>query len=124
MNSADFYRSRGGIVQHNYSRALNKHRARDGCVIAIDLGNLIEQRVGDGYVNGTAMCKAHGKLMGNYHATASAKAFAKSLAATIGIPIVGLTISKPGGTEAGGGTWVHPTIAIHLAMWCSPDFAV
>ena len=31
---------------------------------------------------------------------------------------------KVGGSEAGGGTWIHPQAAIHLAMWISPKFAV
>ncbi len=39
------------------------------------LGALIEQRVGDGYVNGTAMCKARGKLLGHYLENAATKSF-------------------------------------------------
>ena len=35
-----------------------------------------------------------------------------------------LTIQITGGPNEGRGTWVHPDVAIHLAQWCSPKFAV
>jgi len=36
----------------------------------------------------------------------------------------GLIISNRGGFDVGGGTWLHPKLAIALAQWCSPTFAL
>jgi KilA-N domain len=35
-----------------------------------------------------------------------------------------LVIVKKGSVENGGGTWLHPKLAIDFARWLSPDFAV
>jgi hypothetical protein len=39
----------------------------------------------------------------------------------MGIPIVKIIEVKSGRY---GGTWIHPKVAIHLAIWCDPNFAV
>jgi len=75
----------------------------------------IEQRASDGYINATAMCKAAGKLMGDYLRLESSKAFLQALANDMGIPISKLIQSVRGGLEHLQGTWVHPQAAIHLA---------
>ena len=38
-------------------------------------GNLINQRLMDGYINATALCQASGKQIGHYFELASTKAF-------------------------------------------------
>jgi KilA-N domain len=35
-----------------------------------------------------------------------------------------LVVSKRGSPENGGGTWLHPDLAVQLAQWCSPAFAI
>lgn len=89
---------------------------------------IIQQRANDGYINATAMCKAAGKLWGHYRANKTTDEFLDALSASIGIPIddmlQGLIQSKSGSPENGGGTWVHPQVAVHLAQWLSADFAV
>lgn len=84
-------------------------------------GVRIGQRVTDGYLDATAMCRAHGKLFAHYRQTQQTEAFLEALAETIAIPIVDLVQSTEG---RGGGTWVHPQVAVNLAQWCSPKFAV
>jgi hypothetical protein len=42
-------------------------------------GQLIRQRVSDGYLYATDMCKANGKLYGNYIDTNPTRAFLKEL---------------------------------------------
>jgi hypothetical protein len=42
----------------------------------------------------------------------------------MGFPISGLIVTLKGGRPEEQGTWVHPDVAIHLAQWCSPKFAV
>lgn len=89
---------------------------------------VIQQRVSDGYINATAMCKAAGKRWNDYFRLDSTGEFLHELSATTGIPALeqnqGLVQTKQGSPENGGGTWVHPQVAIHLAQWLSAVFAV
>ena len=84
-------------------------------------GMAIGQRRTDGYLNATAMCNANKKRWPDYWRNDATKEFVKALAATVGIPTVELVQTREGSK---GGTWVHPQIAVHLAQWCSPEFAV
>lgn len=85
---------------------------------------IIYQRVRDGYVNATAMCSAAGKLFGHYNEVKTNQAFFVELSADIGITISELIQVVKGGDSKLQGTWVHPQVAIHLAQWLSPAFAV
>lgn len=85
---------------------------------------VVTQRVTDGYFNATAMCKASGKLIGDYLRLSATKAFLNELSSDMGIPISGLVQSIKGGDPHLQGTWVHPQVAINLAQWLSPKFAV
>ena len=85
---------------------------------------LVHQRAIDGYFNATAMCKAAGKLFGHYYENRRTKEFLVALEADIGIPISELVQQVKGGVPELQGTWVHPYVAINLAMWLSPEFAV
>ena len=87
-------------------------------------GEVISQRVTDGYVNATAMCRAAGKLFGHYHANKQTDEFLLALERSIGIPIDLLITRVAAGPNEFRGTWVHPKVAIHLAQWLSPRFAV
>ena len=70
------------------------------------------------------MCRASGRLMGDYLRLVSTKAFLNELTADMGIPISELIQVIKGGQPHLQGTWVHPQVAIHLAQWLSPKFAV
>jgi len=85
---------------------------------------IIHQRVKDGYVDATAMCKAAAKLWADYNRLATTGLYLQALSADMGIPISELVQSIRGGSPALQGTWVHPQVAIHLAQWLSPEFAV
>lgn len=87
-------------------------------------GGLVCQRPSDGYINATAMCQATGKRWNHYASNEGTKAFIAALAADTGIPASVLVQSLSGGTPELQGTWVHPQVAINLATWCSPIFAV
>jgi hypothetical protein len=86
--------------------------------------NLIEQRINDGYINATALCKAANKKWDHYNTNQQTKDFLDELSSTTGIPVIELVQSKQGPMANGGGTWVHPQASIHLAQWASPKFAV
>lgn len=81
-------------------------------------------RRADGYVNATAMCKANGKHLPHYMANDRTEAYIAALAPVVGIPTTALVESKQGGTPSLQGTWVHPRLAVDLARWISPAFAV
>lgn len=90
-------------------------------------GTLISQRQADGYVNATAMCKANGKLWKNYHQNDRTQAYIAALAGVAGIPATGndgVVQTAKGGRPEIQGTWIHPRLAIDLARWISPEFAV
>ncbi len=84
---------------------------------------LVQQRSSDGYLNATAMCQAVGKRFSHYMENSSTAAYLDELAADVGIPTSQLIQVLKGGSGPQG-TWVHPDVAIHLAQWLSPKFAV
>lgn len=109
-------------------------------------GISIEQRVKDGFINGTAMCTAHNKKINDWFRNQDTLELFLTLAVDLdpnfkdensrnldlsrlsatkyGKMFPNLVISKSGSPETGGGTWLHPTLAIQLAQWCSPRFAI
>ncbi|MFG1206300.1 KilA-N domain-containing protein [Xanthobacter flavus] len=87
-------------------------------------GFIIHQRPKDGYINATAMCQAADKEWKHYNENKTHKAFFSVLATEVGIPTSELIQTLRGGHPHLQGTWVHPRVAIHLAQWLSPEFAV
>jgi hypothetical protein len=85
---------------------------------------IIQQRVKDGYINATEMCKAASRPWSRYWEARPSKDFAAALSSDLGISITELIQSVTGGNPKLQGTWVHPQVAIHLAQWLSPEFAV
>lgn len=83
-------------------------------------GVTIRARESDKFVNATALCKARGKRWAEYDRVPAHHEFREAVARKVGIPTFKMVEKRPGN---GGGTWVHPEIAIHLCMWISPDFA-
>lgn len=90
-------------------------------------GTAITRRQADGYVNATAMCKVGGKRWPDYMRLNQSQAYITALTAVVQIPTTGQTgliQSIWGGTPDLQGTWIHPRLAIDLARWISPAFAV
>lgn len=106
----------------------------------------VEQRAVDGFINGTAMAVAHGKKINDWFRNGLTLKLFEALALDLNLEIKEensrnldavklsaskyknlfpeLIFAKQGSPEAGGGTWVHPDLAIQLAQWCSPRFAI
>jgi hypothetical protein len=84
-------------------------------------GTPISRRVTDGYVNATAMCKANNKQWSKYRESDRCQTYLDALAETSEIRMFDLIESRQG---QGGGTWVHPQVAVDLARWISAPFAV
>ncbi|HYX19180.1 MAG TPA: KilA-N domain-containing protein [Nostoc sp.] len=104
-------------------------------------GIAVEQRVVDGFINATAMAVAHGKDISEWLALEMILRLVTALAKKLGVdPIPGkvgnsvytrvsatyptIVIVKRGSPENGGGTWVHPKLAVHVGQWCSEEFAL
>jgi hypothetical protein len=85
------------------------------------------QRRADGYINATAMAKAAGRHLPHYMANARSNEYLQELSAVVGIPTTGpcgLVRTIQGGRPDLQGTWVHPRLAVDIARWASPAFAV
>ncbi len=87
----------------------------------------IHRSAADGYVNATAMCQAGQRRWNHYQANDRTQSYIAALAAVTGFPatgIGGLIRSIQGGRPELQGTWIHPRLAVDLARWISPAFAV
>ena len=83
------------------------------------------QRESDGYLNATRMCQAYRRRWYDYIRTNETRAYIDALASETHIPASLLIQSKRGNSKQfTQGTWVHPKLAIHLAQWLNPHFAV
>jgi hypothetical protein len=87
-------------------------------------GHAIQRRQVDGYVNATAMCKANGKHLPHYLANGRTSEYLQALSGSVGIPTDLLKVSIGNGPNHLRGTWIHPRMAVDLARWISPSFAV
>jgi hypothetical protein len=76
------------------------------------------------YVNATAMCKAAGKRWNNYWRNQTTQDYLAALAAKMQIRADLLVLKQTTGPNEERGTWVHRRVALHLARWCSAEFAV
>lgn len=87
-------------------------------------GLQISQRIDDGYMNLTQMAQANGKLIADYLRLDTTKALLNKLSMVMGIPISKLVQIRKGKPAHLQGTWGHPKVAIHCAIWCDTEFAV
>ena len=88
-------------------------------------GHTIHQRPSTGYIHATAMCKVKpSKKIAQWHMNKETQAFLEALSLRTGIPVKRLVQTSTARSDRGGGTWIHPEAAIHLAMWIDPSLAV
>jgi len=101
----------------------NKEIIRTGLFDVVEVKNdnnvlqLFHQRVNDGYVNATELCKYAGKKFSHYYARPETKEFLQVLSSDAHISASELVCIIKGGDYRLQG-------AIHLAQWLSPLFAV
>jgi hypothetical protein len=89
-------------------------------------GHAIQRRRGDGFVNATAMCQATGREWFTYARAARTGEYIAALERALGSPqnrgdLIQVITTGPNHLR---GTWVHPRLAVDLARWCRPAFAV
>ncbi len=87
-------------------------------------GDITLQFRNDGYLNATKMCQDAGKEWKHYHELARTKAFIATLSTSVAKTTDQLIITTTTGPNELRGTYVHRHIAINLAQWISPEFAV
>ncbi|NER25827.1 MAG: KilA-N domain-containing protein [Symploca sp. SIO1C2] len=109
-------------------------------------GVIVEQRMPDGFIDGTAMCSAYSRDLTQWFRTKDTLDLFCALAIDLGIdfnPVdlqdldvtklsaskyvklfPDLVYSRRGSPGTGGGTWLHPDLAIQLAQWCNKLFAI
>jgi hypothetical protein len=87
-------------------------------------GHPIHRRQVDGYVNATAMCRAGGRRWNHYATNERTSEYLRALSGSAGIPADLLVASIGNGPNHLRGTWIHPRLAVDLARWISPAFAV
>lgn len=78
----------------------------------------------NGVQNDIAVCQAAGKEWSGYRRLQTTHDFLAALESVLQIHRTELVRSVSGGDPRLQGTWVHPQVAIHLAQWCSAEFAV
>ena len=84
----------------------------------------ISRRDSDGYADATAMCHANGKEWSNYRQNDRTTAYLQALSTSLSIPTDELVLTSTSGPNHLRGTWIHPRLAVDLARWLSPEFAV
>ncbi|MBD2504871.1 KilA-N domain-containing protein [Anabaena azotica] len=91
-------------------------------------GSPVEQRQRDGYINATALSSAYKLATGKRRDVAHwlelerTKETLNHLSSITGIPVIELYQSFRGSPENGGGTWIHPKLAVRFGIWLSDEF--
>ena len=104
-------------------------------------GVIVEQKRADGFINATAMAVAHGKNIADWFRTQDGFENVIALANELGLEInygishnssvmsisgayPTIVVTKRGAPDNGGGTWIHPDLAVQVASWCNKPFAI
>lgn len=76
----------------------------------------------DGWLHATKIAEKFGKLPNEWLRLPDTVAYLEAMERTCGkIPYVKTSRAR---ADRGGGTWLHPKLAVAFARWLSPDFAV
>jgi len=76
---------------------------------------------GDGWFNATVAAEKHGKRVADWLENQDTKEYISALAKYLNVPKERDLIKSKRG-RFGGGTWLHPNLAVAFARWLSPDF--
>lgn len=77
---------------------------------------------GEGWLHATAVAERFGKRPNEWLRLPDTVAYLEAMERTCGkIPYVKTSRAR---ADRGGGTWLHPKLAVAFARWLSPDFAV
>lgn len=79
---------------------------------------------GDGYFNATVVAKPFGKSPKDWLRTDEAQDYISAIRRKCLIEEYQLVKVVSGAPETGGGTWMHPKLAIRFAQWLDTDFCI
>lgn len=91
-------------------------------------GSPVEQRQRDGYINATALSSAYKLATGKRRDVSDwlenkrTQETLSHLSSNTGIPVFELYQVFQGSPENGGGTWIHPKLAVRFGIWLSDEF--
>lgn len=83
----------------------------------------IESRDSDNFINATQLCKAGDKRFSNWYQLDSTKELINELEIKLKTSNL-IDIKKENSKKFTQGTWIHPLLVTHLAIWISPKFVV
>ncbi|AVG47936.1 KilA-N and DUF3627 domain-containing protein [Megavirus chiliensis] len=79
----------------------------------------------NGFINATNLCKCASKDFKHWKENKTAKILIKELISSAGIPTDEVIMTITGGKITKiRGTYVHPKLIIHIAAWCSAEYAL
>ena len=90
--------------------------------------SVVEQRKLDGYINATALTRAYKLASGKrrdvseWLSNKRTQESLKHLSSKTDIPVIELYQVFQGSPETGGGTWIHPKLAVRFGIWLSDEF--
>ncbi len=93
-------------------------------LITLQYGNMSVLFQTDGFINATEIAKQFNKVPKDFLRTDSTKEYIKAIGQICLIDENQIVISKVGSSENGGGTWLHPKLAVFFARWLDARFAV
>jgi DNA-directed RNA polymerase subunit RPC12/RpoP len=109
--------------KYNCIDEFNNFEESDVSPMNLILNNqLIQFRESDNYINATQLCKAGEKNFTHWNSLESTKKIINTLATNTKIPILDLIDKKVCGNHIN--IWIHPDLAIQLAQWLNPNFAL
>jgi KilA-N domain len=79
------------------------------------------QRKSDDFVDATALCKKFGKDWRDFQKDEQRRKYVAAVGFKLNVPLKDIIETKRG---KGGGTRVHPLVAIEVARWLSPELSV
>jgi hypothetical protein len=103
------------MVEQTFEITEYKLKLENGCDFIIPIRQ-------DGFINATELCKAGGKNWYEYIRSKRSKSILEALESNTEKFRNEIIITKIGGDHSG--TWIHRLLAIDLASWIYPPFAV
>nr|AEX63244.1 putative KilA-N domain-containing protein [Moumouvirus Monve] len=151
---SDFSESESEKISHKYTQKKKSKQKFDSCSESDSENNLIEEynnddlrniiyedindeysigKLGDfdvifmrkyGYVNATNLCKSVKKEFYHWKENKHTKELFKGLKSSPGMSREPLILKNMKGEYMTRGTYVHPELIIHVACWCSIEYAL
>lgn len=78
----------------------------------------------DGYINATKLCRDGGKRLEHWTGNKASGGLIDAASELTGIPVSSLSSKVSRGPRSTWGTYYHPKLIVHIACWCSTQYAM